>query len=199
MTLLPDIPHEHDRVKRVERLHRTLQDIVNKQLAFQLHFSPAYWELAYRHAIDLHNIRPQVSLSGKSPNELYNEFSYDLAKYPIFPFGYIIMGHSPLSIQTSLLVCSDEMYFIGIAHDFNCGIRLYNPVTKSTVTRNSFKFISIQEPVVPTFVISYHHSPSLVSSPASLSSASSPKEGGPTGGKSYGRRALGRPNSGSRT
>ena len=90
------------------------------------------------------------------------------------------MGHIPLSTQTALSGRSDEMYFIGIAHDFNCGIRLYNPVTKSTVTRHSFKFISIQEPVVPTFVISDHNLPLLPSSSASLSSSSSPKEEGPT-------------------
>ena len=179
VTLLPAIPHEHDRVKRIERLHRTLQDIVNKQLAFQSHLSPAYWELAYRHALDLHNIRPRVSLSGKSPYEIYYGFPYDLAKYPIFPFGSIIMGHIPLSTQTSLSGRSDEMYFVGIAHDFNCGIRLYNPVTKSTVTRHSFKFISIKEPVVPTFVISDHHSPLLLSSSDSLPGSSSPMEEGP--------------------
>ena len=29
VTLLPAIPHEHDRITKVERLHRTLQDMVN--------------------------------------------------------------------------------------------------------------------------------------------------------------------------
>jgi hypothetical protein len=44
------------------------------------------------------------------------------------------------------------------------------------VTRYSFKFISIQEPVVPTFVISDHHLPFLFSSAAYTTSPSSPKE-----------------------
>ena len=124
VTRLPAILHEHDRVKRNECLHRTLQDIFNKQLAFRSQFSPVYWELAYRHAIDVYNLRPRVSLSGKSPYETYYEFPHDLAKYPNFSFGSIIMGHIPLSTQTSLSRRLDKMYFIGIAHDFN----LWNPI-----------------------------------------------------------------------
>jgi hypothetical protein len=42
--LLLSIPYEHDRVRRVERLHRTLSDMTNKQLAFKDHLSPHYWE-----------------------------------------------------------------------------------------------------------------------------------------------------------
>ena len=59
----------------------------NKQLALQSHFSPAYWGLAYRHAIDLYNIWSCVSLSVKSPYKNYYGFPYDVAKYPTIPFG----------------------------------------------------------------------------------------------------------------
>ena len=47
------------RVRRVERLHRTLSDMVNKQVAFKDHLSPNYWKFSYRHAADLRNIFPK--------------------------------------------------------------------------------------------------------------------------------------------
>ena len=62
--LLPSIPYEHDRVRCVKRLHRTLTDMSNKQLAFKDNLSPKYLEFSYRHAADLQNIRPKKSLNG---------------------------------------------------------------------------------------------------------------------------------------
>ena len=87
--------YEHDPVRRVERLHRTLTDIANKQLAFKANLSPKYWEFSYRHAADLQNIRPKKSLYGQSPYSVYYGSPYDLSKFPTFSFGSIAMGHLP--------------------------------------------------------------------------------------------------------
>jgi len=81
--LPPSIPYEHDRVRRVERLHRTLIDLANKQLAFKDCVSPKYWEFSYRNAADLRNIRPKKSLNRKSPYSIYYGSPYDLSKSPI--------------------------------------------------------------------------------------------------------------------
>ena len=48
LSLLLFIPHEHDRVQRVERLHRILTYIPSKQLAFKDHLSPKYWKFFYQ-------------------------------------------------------------------------------------------------------------------------------------------------------
>ena len=54
--LLPSVPHEHDRVRKVDRLHRTAQEMVVKFLSNKPHLSPAYWGFCYLHCIDLINI-----------------------------------------------------------------------------------------------------------------------------------------------
>ena len=153
VTILPAIPNEHDRITKVERLHRTLQDMVNKTLHGKPHLGSRYWEKSYRHCIDLYNIRPRASLSGTSPYYLYYKRPYNFKVNPIFPFGSVIMGHIPLDSQTALSGRADEMFFEGIAHDFNNGIKLYNPVSKQTVTRHTYAFVDVQEPSVNTYIL----------------------------------------------
>ena len=44
------------------------------------------------------------------------------------------MGHIPLDSQTALSGRANEMFFEGIAHDYNNGVKLYNPVSKLLAT-----------------------------------------------------------------
>ena len=173
--LLPSIPYEHDRVRRVERLHCTLTDMANKQLAFKDHLSPKYWEFSYRHAADLHNIRPKKSLNGKSPYSIYYGSPYNLSKFSTFWFGSVVMGHLPLNLQTATSGRSDERYFVGITHDFNSGTRLYCLINKTTITRHSCKFFYTNTPNAPFYVIS----DPIVAFNISLPD-NSPEEAGPT-------------------
>ena len=181
VTLLPAIPHEHDRITKVERLHRTLQDMVNKSLHGKPHLGSKYWEKSYRHCIDLYNIRPRDSLAGKSPYFLYYNRPYNFKINPIFPFGSVVMGHIPLDSQTAMSGRADEMFFEGVAHDYNNGIKLYNPVSKQTVTRHSYAFVDTQEPVVNTYILPDSSSTSydISSEFSSLLPPSSSLEGGP--------------------
>ena len=119
----------------------------NKHLAFEDHLSPNYWEFSYPHAADLRNIRPKTFLNDQSPYSIYHGSSYDLSKFHIFPFGSVVMGHLPLDLQTATSGRSDERYFVGIAHDFNLGIRLYCPINKSTITRHYYKFLDTVTPM----------------------------------------------------
>jgi len=153
ISLLPCIPHEHDRVKRVERMHRTLSEMTNKCLAFKPHLGDPYWELCYKHCADLQNIRPKKKLNGVSPFQIYFGKPYDFVTHPIFPFGSVTMSHIPTDIQTSLGHNGNETYYEGIAHDHNGGARFRNPVTNLTITRHSFKFVGTVEPVSPTYLI----------------------------------------------
>ena len=64
------------------------------------------------------------------------------------------MGHLPLNLQTATSGRLGERYFVGIAHDFNSGIRLYCPINKTTITRHSYKFLDTNTPNAPVYVIS---------------------------------------------
>ena len=180
VTLLPAIPYEHDRLTKVERIHRTMQDMVNKCLHGKPHLGPKYWEKAYRHCIDLYNIRPRAALANQSPYVIYYNRPYDFKTNPIFPFGSVIMGHIPLESQTAMSGRSNEMFFEGVAHDYNNGIKLYNPETKQTVTRHSYAFVDTKEPTVNTYVIPDTPSPPVAPLQNSVIDAPpSPIERGP--------------------
>jgi hypothetical protein len=45
------------------------------------------------------------------------------------------------------------MFFEGIAHDYNNGVKLYNPVSNQTVTRHTYAFVDVQEPSVNTYIL----------------------------------------------
>ena len=62
-----------------------------------------YHTAQFTNVTDLHNLRPRVFFSGKSSYEIYYEFPYTFAKYPIFPFGSIIMDNIPMSTQTYIV------------------------------------------------------------------------------------------------
>jgi len=173
VSLLPSIPHEHDRVKKIERAHRTISEMVKKSLAFKPHLSDRYWEMAYKHSAELRNNCPRKKLDGKSPFQVYFGKPYDLITHPIFPFGSIIMSHVPTKSQTSLGDNGIETFYVGIAHDHNGGARVYNPVTKLTTTRHSFKFVDTLDPIAPTYLIDSSLS-SLINCPLPPTSAPSP-------------------------
>ena len=94
------------------------------------------------------------------------------------------MGHLPLDLKTATSGRSDERYFVGIAHDFNSGIRLYCPINKTTITRHSYKFIDTNTPKSPVYVITdpavAFNIPLLDNSLNSDSSSASPEEAGST-------------------
>ena len=93
-------------------------------------------------------------------------------------------GHLSLDIQTAISGRSDERYFVGIAHDFHSGIRLYCPFNNSTTTRHSYTFLDTNTPNAPVYAISDPTVAFNTSLPddslSSDTSSSSPEEGGPT-------------------
>ena len=79
-------------IRRVDRFHRTLADIANKQLAFKNNLSPKYWKFSIKHVADLRNIRPKKILKGNSPYFLYYGSPYYLSEFLTFPFGSVVMS-----------------------------------------------------------------------------------------------------------
>ena len=97
----PSSPNEHNTVRRVERVHRTLQEMVVKALAHKSHLNPQFWGFAYLHFADLMNILPSRD-SAQSPYELWYGKPFDASTQPLLPFGSVVMSHIPLDQQTSL-------------------------------------------------------------------------------------------------
>jgi hypothetical protein len=147
----PSIPFEHNTVRRVERVHRKLQEMVVKSLAHKSHLSPEYWSMCYMHCVDLHNVLPNRD-SGISPFERYHGFAPDLGFSPILPFGSVVMAHLPLQLQTTLSGRAVEAVYVGRAPLHRDAILVFNPQTKRTLIRHSFKFLSVDEPVSTTYV-----------------------------------------------
>jgi len=96
----------------------------------------------------------------------------------------VVTAHLPLVLQTAISGRSDKRYFVGIANDFNSGIRLYCPINKSTITRSCYKFLDTVTPNAPVYVISDSDVAFNTSVPddslSSDTSAASPEEAGPT-------------------
>jgi hypothetical protein len=57
------------------------------------------------------------------------------------------MAHIPLHLQTTLGGRSIETVCIGAAPGFKSGILLYNPISKSSFVRRSFKAIGTERPL----------------------------------------------------
>ena len=147
---IPSIPHEHDTVRSVECVHRTLQEMVVKLLALKPHLSPSFWGLSYLHNVDILNIIPNAT--NVSPFYSWYSRPFDLQKTPLLPFGSIVAAHRPLATQHALSGRSIESIFVGIAHDYAGGIILFNPTTKRSVVRHSFKYLDDNDPISTSYV-----------------------------------------------
>ena len=94
-------PNEHNTVRRVERVHRTLQEMVVKALAHKSHLNPQFWGFAYLHFADLINILPSRD-SAQSPYELWYGKPFDASTQPLLPFGSVFI--ETFSFEPKLLV-----------------------------------------------------------------------------------------------
>jgi hypothetical protein len=148
----PSIPYSHNTVRHIERLHRTLQEMVVKCLANKPHLNSQFWGHAYMHCVHLHNILPNRH-TGISPYFQWHNANFDFKSFPLMPFGSIIMGNIPTDLQTSLSGRSKELYYVGCSELHHGAVKLFNPETKRVTLRHSFKFISDLEPTSTTCII----------------------------------------------
>lgn len=140
----PCIPYEHGQLGLIERSHRTIQDSVVKALDLQhkTHLSNAYWGFAYFDCIDKLNLLPAVSDSSTSAYIRWHDGKrIDLLKTPMMSFGTIVMAHEPLDLQTVLGGRSFETYYVGRAEGYKGGLTLFNPLTKRSIVRRTFKVL----------------------------------------------------------
>jgi hypothetical protein len=77
----------------------------------------------------------------------------DVQNIPIIPFGSIVMAHIPLEMQTKNGPRSTTTYCVGSARDYKGGLLLFNPETKHTIVRRTFKVMGPQLPSLPSTTI----------------------------------------------
>ncbi len=70
----------------------------------------------------------------------------DLQRYPILPFGTIMMAHIPVSQQSAGGQRSNVTYCVGTSLLHKKGLKSYNPQTKKEIIRGTFKTIGIERP-----------------------------------------------------
>ena len=65
-----------------------------------------------------------------------------MLKQPLLEFGCIVMAHVPLALQGVLSGRAVETYYVG-AHinGRHGGMLLYNPLTKKTIVRRTFRVL----------------------------------------------------------
>ena len=146
----PCIPYDHRGLGIVERYHRTIQDSVMKALDLNVktHLSKKFWSMAFYDCIFKSNLMPLSSDSKSTPYQRWFGKTFDLKSTPMVPFGTVIMAHLPLELQTTMSGRSFKTYCVGCAPGFKGGLTLYNPLTKRTITRRTFKILGPTEAVV---------------------------------------------------
>ena len=134
--------------------------MVIKYLINNPHLNSLYWGFAQLHCIDLLNIASGTS-DNPSPYFRWHGRPFDFKKNSILLFGSVVAAHRPLAAQTALSGRSYEEIFIGIAHAHANAVILFNPVTKKSFVRHSFKYLTdLQSPISYTDVYSTETKPS---------------------------------------
>ena len=103
-----------------------------------------------------HDVLFKMDLMPHSTDNTTNAYSmwygreYDMIKQPLLDFGCVVMAHIPLKDQGMLTCRALETYYVG-PHDNgrHGGLFLYNPVTKHTIVRRTFRVMGPIRQVSP--------------------------------------------------
>ena len=137
----PCIPYEHETLPNVERSHRTIQEVVVKDLSAKSHLTFKYWGMAFFDVIDKMNMSPKHDALTTTPYFEWHGRKPDLLRNPAIPFGSIVMAWIPLEDQTALSGRSIKTYYVGMSDSHKGGILLYNFKTKRTIVRRSYRIM----------------------------------------------------------
>ena len=139
--LIRAIPYEHEDIGIIERANRTCSEGTSKRLNLTLrpHILPSYWCLAYADTVDMFNLSSHPSHPNSSPYQLYDHQTPDALSTPFLPWGTLVTGHIPLSLQSTQSGRGREYIYVGRCKDARGGIILLNPETNRTIIRRTFK------------------------------------------------------------
>jgi len=147
------IPHEHETLGNSERDNRTIREVVLKNLADKPHLDERYWGMCYKDILSKMDLMPCPDDPTNNPYLLWFKKKFDLLRQPTIPFGSIVRAHVPLAQQSMLKERSIITYYVGYNNDRHGGILLFNPKTKQTIIRKSYR---VMGPIIqPNSTISY--------------------------------------------
>jgi hypothetical protein len=147
------IPHEHGQIGTIERVHRTIEDMIVKMLHDKPHLTNQYWAMAYHDCLFQLNLIPVKSMDNKCPYEIWEHKPLDLHVTPTVPFGTIVMAHIPVKLQHALGGRALETIAVGSTLGYSGGVLLFNPRTKKQIVRRSFKTFGDSIPETPTYTM----------------------------------------------
>ena len=136
----PCIPHEHATLGDIERDNRTVRESILKCIASKAHLNSKYWGMCLHDVLFKMDLMPHPKDPTTNSYHMWYDKPYDMIKQPILDFGCIVMAHIPLKDQGMLTGRATETYYVG-PHDNgrHGGLLLYNPKTKHTIVRRTFR------------------------------------------------------------
>ncbi len=140
--ILPCIPHEHATLGEIERDNRTIRETIIKCINSKQHLNFKYWAMCYKDVLFKLDLLPCIDDPTTNAYERWYGHKYDMLKQPILDFGCIVMAHVPLDHQGVFSPKSIETYYVGVhEHGRHGGLLLYNPKSKHTIVRRSFRIL----------------------------------------------------------
>ena len=136
----PCVPHEHATLGDNEQYNRTVRESILKCIASKPHLTSRYWAMCLHDVLFKMDLMPHPNDPTTNAYHMWYGRSYDMVKQPILDFGCIVMAHIPLKDQGMLTGLATETYYVG-PHDNgrHGGLLLYNPHTKHTIVRRTFR------------------------------------------------------------
>ena len=136
----PCVPHEHATLGDIERDNRTIRESILKCIASKTHLNQQYSGMCLHDVLFKMNLMPHPKDPTTNAYHMWYDKPYDMIKQPILDFGCIVMAHIPLKDQGMLTGRAIETYYVG-PHDNgrHGGVLLYNPKTKHTIVRRTFR------------------------------------------------------------
>lgn len=130
-------PHSSFSNGKVERSFRTVSD-TTRCLLFEAGMSAKFWDLAWAHAVWLHNRVPTKATGGVSPHERLHGSAPDLAN--LIPFGTIVAKWAYSETRKKWSPKANFVIFVGIddAHP-STSIQVFDPVTKQVTNTRSWR------------------------------------------------------------
>ena len=113
--------------------------------------------MALTHATDIRELLPSSSNPTISRGALWGTSKPSLKISPLLPFGTRVLAHLTLKLQTALSGRAFSAIYIGRAPGVKGAIKLFNPSSKRTILRRTFKIIgptdfSSPDPLIPLHI-----------------------------------------------
>jgi hypothetical protein len=140
-------PYEHGQNGDVEILIKHSQETVDKLLS-SAQLGQEYWSMALTHATDIRELLPSATHPTVSRGALWGTSKPNLKNCPILPFGTRVLAHLPLKLQTALSGRAFPAIYVGRAPGVKGAIKLFNPSSKRTILRRTFKVLGPTDSVL---------------------------------------------------